>query len=87
MNFNRFQANSLGKLFYALFSFAANLKIVNDYKAQPFSGTNATFHCNSPFISTRHFNAVKLCLLTLKIDLHTGHFARTVVMMMSNDQI
>ncbi len=80
-------ALSLGKLFCNWFLFAANLKIVENNNTQPLAGTNSTFHCNSLLISTRHFNAVKLCLLTIKIDLYTGHFARTVFMMISNDQI
>ncbi len=87
MNLYKFQADSLGKLFYTWFLFSANLKIVEDYKAQPFSGTNSTIHSNSLLISTRHFNVVKLCLLTIKIDLYTGHFERIFFMMISNNQI
>ncbi len=80
-------AHSLGKLFCNWFLFAANLKVVENNNTQPLAGTNSTFHCNSLLISTRHFNAVELCLMTLKIDLCTGHFERTVFMMISNDQI
>ncbi len=80
-------AHSLGKLFCALILFEASIKIVENNNTQPLAGTNSTFHCNSLLISTRHFNAVKLCLLTIKIDLYTGHFERTVFMMISNDQI
>ncbi len=87
MNLYRFQADSRKKLFSTWFLFAANLKIVEDDNTQPLAGTNSTFHSNSPLKSTRHFNDVKLCLLTLKIDLYTGHFERIVFMMISNDQI
>ncbi len=80
-------AQSLGKLFCAWSILAANLKIVENNNAQPLAGTNSTCHCNSLFISTRHFNAVKLCLLTIKIDLYTGHVAMIVFMMISNNQI
>ncbi len=40
MNFNGFQADSLGKSFCAWFLFATNLKIVEDDNAQPLDGTN-----------------------------------------------
>ncbi len=80
-------AHSLGRLVCNWFLFAANLKIAENNNTQPLAGTNSTFLCNSLLISTRHFNAVKLCLLTIKIDLYTRHFARTLFMMISNDQI
>ncbi len=87
VNMYRFQADSLVKLFCTLFLFAANLKIVEDDNAQPLAGTNSTFLSYSLLISKRHLNAVKLCLLTLKIDLYIGHFERTVFMMISTNQI
>ncbi len=87
VNLYRFQNDSLGKLFCTWFLFGVSLKIVEDDNAQLLAGTNSTLHRNSPLISTRYFNAVKLCLLTIKIDLYTGKFAKKVFVMISNDQI